>query len=118
VAAARGGAPRFGELPDPTALVRTGCGQLRACVSTSRLPEQINCLSCREHAWATYQERAIGLEAAGRAERTSSPARTEATWDLADACCDLARRYWADPLPDGHGNGVKDAEGSVAGDLG
>ena len=50
MAAARGGAPRFGELPDPTALVRTGCGQLRAWVSTSPLPEQITCLSCREHA--------------------------------------------------------------------
>jgi hypothetical protein len=72
--------------------------------------------------WKPHPQRdvkiTIDLRPAGRAEQTSSPARTEATWDLADACCDLARRYWADPLPDGHGNGVKDAEGSVAGDLG
>jgi hypothetical protein len=99
MAAAQGSAPAFGELPDPTALVRTGCGQLRAWVSTSRLPEQITCPSCREHAWATYQERAISLEADGHAERTLSPARAEATWDLARACRDLARRYSIDPPP-------------------
>jgi hypothetical protein len=53
MAAARGSAPRFGELPDPTALVRTGCGQLRAWVSTSRLPEQITCLTDTEMASRT-----------------------------------------------------------------
>jgi len=99
MAAARGSAPAFGDLPDPTALVRTGCGQLRAWVSTSRLPEQITCLPCREHAWAVYQEHAIGLEAAGHAERTLSPALAEATWDLARTCRDLARRYSMDPPP-------------------
>jgi hypothetical protein len=40
MAAARGSAPVCGELPDPTTLVRTGCRQLRALVTTSRLPEE------------------------------------------------------------------------------
>lgn len=73
IAAALGSTPVFGELPDPTALVRTGCRQLRALVSTSRLPEEISCPSCREHGWTIYQERALDLEAAGHAERTVSP---------------------------------------------
>src|ERR1022692_345909 len=93
IAAPRGSAPVFGELPDPTTLVRTGCRQLRALVATSRLPEEISCPSCRKHGWAIYQERALDLEAAGHADRTSSPSRAEATWDLARACCDMARRY-------------------------
>ena len=41
MAAARGSAPVFGELPDPTTLGRTGCGQLRAWVATSRMPEEL-----------------------------------------------------------------------------
>jgi hypothetical protein len=99
IAAARDSALVFGELPDPTTLIRTGCRQLRALVATSRLPEEISCPSCREHGWAIYQERALELEAAGHAERASSPRGAEATWDLADAFREMARRYSVDPPP-------------------
>lgn len=43
--AARDSAPVFGELPDPATLVRTGCRQIRAPVSTSRMPEEVRGLS-------------------------------------------------------------------------
>lgn len=100
MAAARGSAPGFGDLPDPTVLVRTGCGQLRAWVATSRIPEEVTCQPCREHAWAAYREHAMELEAAGQAERDRSPGRARAGWDAARACREMAGRYRpVDPRP-------------------
>src|SRR5258707_2434667 len=71
------------ELPDPLTLVRTGCGGWHELVMTSRVPEDVTCRACREHAWAACATQASALEAAGQAERGRSTARAQASWDLA-----------------------------------
>jgi len=61
--AARGmPATAFGLVGDPPSVVTTGCGLRVPYAMTSRRPESVTCLPCREHAAREHLRQAEGLD--------------------------------------------------------
>ena len=84
-------ATTFGLVGDAPSAVTTGCGQRVPYATTSRRPESVTCLPCREHAVREYLRAAESLERLG-----SSPGATldhEQVRQVAAHHRDLAQRF-------------------------
>jgi hypothetical protein len=84
-------AATFGLVGDPPSVVTSGCGLRVPYAMTSRRPESVTCLPCREHAAREHLRRADGLDLLGGSPGTAVP-RDQAR-QVAEHHRDLARRF-------------------------
>ncbi|MEU1275884.1 hypothetical protein [Streptomyces sp. NPDC005799] len=84
-------AATFGLVGDAPSTVTTGCGQRVPYAMTSRRPESVTCLPCREHAAAEHLRQAERLERLAGSPGTTVP--EEQVRRAADRLRDLARRF-------------------------
>jgi hypothetical protein len=84
-------AATFGLVGDPPSVVTTGCGHRVPYAMTSRRPESVTCLPCREHAAQEHLRLADRIDRLGSAPGTALPA--DRARDIAAHHRDLARRF-------------------------
>ncbi len=80
-----------GSAPDAPTVVTTGCGLRVPYAMTSRRPESVTCLPCRDHAEREYLRFAEHVERLGRLP--GSPLNAAAVTSAARWARDLATRF-------------------------
>jgi hypothetical protein len=86
-------AATFGLVGDLSGLVTSGCGIEVSIAETSRRPEMVTCLPCREHAHRRHLQYAADVERL--ALMPGGPFTAERAKAAADHHRDLARRFGA-----------------------
>jgi hypothetical protein len=84
-------AATFGLVGDLPGVVMTGCGIEVSVAETSRRPEMVTCLACREHAHRRHLEHAADVERIAR--MPGSPFTAEQAKTAAEHHRELARRF-------------------------
>ncbi|MHC3467906.1 hypothetical protein ACYF6T_04240 [Streptomyces sp. 7R007] len=84
-------ASAFGLVGDAPSVVTTGCGLRVPYAMTSRRPESVTCLPCRDHAAREHLRSAERLERLGGSPGAHLPA--EQVRQAAERLRDLARRF-------------------------
>ena len=84
-------AATFGLVGDLPGVVTTGCGIEVSIAETSRRPEMVTCLACREYAHRRHLQHAADVERLARMH--GSPFTLEQAKAAAEHHRDLARRF-------------------------
>jgi hypothetical protein len=82
-----------GRAPSVPTTVTTGCGERRPLAATSRTPERVTCLACREHARQAHEAWAAALESTVTAVVAFDPDLAARAGTEARRHRDLAARY-------------------------
>jgi hypothetical protein len=84
-------ATTFGLVGDPPSVVTAGCGLRVPYAMTSRRPESVTCLPCREHAAREHQRLADRIDRLGGSP--GAPLPQDRARRVAEHHRDLARRF-------------------------